>query len=660
MKAWIINHLLLRNPLIRSRYQTMRSQRASRFQSLLYLLWLFILYAFSPSFRANVPRLSARASESSLSYRKSPEEFVKTLMDYDVISFDVFDTLLFRPFSDPTDLFYLIGEALSYPNFRAVRIEIERKLRQKQRQTGKSGEITLEEIWQALEKETGIPKEEGFATEWRLEQRCCFANPYMRSVVDLLGAKGKILAAVSDMYLSTKQIQSLLNQCGYCGFSIFLVSGEEKTSKADGGLYRSLQRHAPLGSRIVHIGDNPFSDGKQAKKAGICSLLYPNVQKRGNRYRSFDLSPVIGSVYRGISNAHLHNGLNVYSPEYEYGFLYGGLFTVGYCRFIHDLAESRSFQKLLFLSRDGAVLLKAYRMMYPAEAKKTFYAYWSRQAACKITASLFKTEYFDRFLFHKADGAFSLRQILESMELDPLEQALCEKTGLNPEEKLTYKNMDTVKSYLQTHWEEVLSLYQPQIEAAKQYYSYLLGDCSRAGAVDIGWMGSGAVMLNAAVNRLWGLDCPITGILAGTLSAHSATPDATDPLFLSGQLISYLYSSWENRDLWKFHNPSKNHNLYWELLLGAPEGSLKGIDPDAQNGWRFRFRDPPSHPERRNEIHRGILDFVALFLEMESRSGYPLPISGRDAYAPMMAVCRSKNRRFQKRMEVLLDEAHIG
>lgn len=77
-----------------------------------------------------------------------------------------------------------------------------------------------------------------------------------------------------------------------------------------------------------------------------------------------------------------------------------------------------------------------------------------------------------------------------------------------------------------------------------------------AAAVDIGWAGSGAVMLDYAVNRQWGLDCPVAGLLAGTLSAPMTEADGTAPFLFSGVLESYLFAAGENRDLWKRHDRS--------------------------------------------------------------------------------------------------------
>ena len=78
-----------------------------------------------------------------------------------------------------------------------------------------------------------------------------------------------------------------------------------------------------------------------------------------------------------------------------------------YKRQIHDYAEKNGIEKILFFSRDGYVLQKAYLTMYPEEKTRTAYAYWSRRAAVKISAGYYRREYFQRFLFHKADQHYT-------------------------------------------------------------------------------------------------------------------------------------------------------------------------------------------------------------------------------------------------------------
>lgn len=668
MKERLYRLLVDRVPGIRDRYLRQRRRNGSRLQAALYLLWLNIQYylLFRRGLRRPVrpamyeeKRLYSGDSESSLSRRETPEAYAARLAAYDLVSFDVFDTLLLRPFSDPTDVFYLVGMELRYPDFRRVRVACEERARQNKRRESGTYEVTLREIWDEVERETGIPAKRGMQAEWDCEKRCCFANPYMLRVVEELRRRGIPLAVVSDMYLGAERIRELLLQSGYGDFERCFVSCDYGVSKGEGGLFDLLREAAEPG-RIVHVGDHELSDVRQARRHGLTASWYAPVQTVGHRYRPEDLSAVTGSLYRGLVNAHLHNGLAVYSREYEYGFVYGGLFVTGYCRFLHRYARENAVEKLLFLSRDGAVLLQAYRLLYPTEADSAVYAYWSRLAAVKLTAGYYRQEYFQRFLFHKANQGISLRRALESMELSHLLPEICLAIKADPDAQLTYKTAGEVKKYLQDHWALVDESYEAQRQAGGRYYRDLLGGCSRAAAVDIGWAGSGAVMLAHAVRDLWRIPCEITGVLAGTQTERGPGTDMSEPFLFSGQLVSYLYSQRENRDLWKLHDPSDRHNLYWELLLGAPEGSLQGFDLDGEGRGVPRLKSPPPAADRIREIHRGILAFVRQFRELEERIGREIPVSGRDAYAPMISVGSRQNQPFIEGLEALLDDMHIG
>lgn len=593
--------------------------------------------------------------ESSLSRRESPEQLAARLAAYDVVTFDVFDTLLLRPLARPEDAFYLLGARLGYPDFRRLRIQAEEEARRRKELAAGSREVTLEEIWAVLAPETGLSPEEGMAAERKLESDLCRANPYFLPVVAALRRQGKTLAVLSDMYLEEETVAALLDRCGFGTFAACLVSGERGCSKSGGGLYRLARKLLGPGRACAHVGDDPWADQRQTEAAGWAAFPYRNVHRAGAPYRAEDMSPIVGSLYRGLVNTRLHNGTELHSWAWEYGYVYGGLFAVGYCRFVEGLRRELGADRLLFLSRDGAVLLRVYQRLYPAERERAVYARWSRLAAAKITADRFRGEYFRRFLTHKAGQGFSLRQVLESMELTPLLPGLCGALGAGPGGELTHKNAPLVKSYLVEHWDQVLACYEGCRQEGGAYYRALLAGCQKALAVDIGWAGSGAVMLDWAVNRLWGLGCPVFGAVAGANSRRSPEWDAMEPFWLTGRVQSYLYSSAVNRDLWQSHDPGAGHNLFWELLLGAPEGNLTGFGPKGPI-----LGPPPPHAETIRAIHQGILDFTGDFLALEARLGLTLPISGRDAYAPMALVCAGNNREFRRGWEGFLDGAHIG
>lgn len=593
--------------------------------------------------------------ESSLSRRESPEQLAARLAAYDVVTFDVFDTLLLRPLARPEDAFYLLGARLGYPDLRRLRVQAEEEARRRKELATGSREVILEEIWAVLAPETGLSPEEGMAAERKLEFDLCRANPYFLPVVAALRRQGKTLVVLSDMYLEEETVAALLDRCGFGTFAACLVSGERGCSKSGGGLYRLAQKLLGPGRACAHVGDDPWADQRQTEAAGWAAFPYRNVHRAGAPYRAEDMSPIVGSLYRGLVNTRLHNGTELHSRAWEYGYVYGGLFAVGYCRFVEGLRRELGADRLLFLSRDGAVLLRVYQRLYPAEGERAVYARWSRLAAAKITADRFRGEYFRRFLTHKAGQGFSLGQVLGSMELTPLLPGLCGALGAGPGTELTHKNAPLVKSYLVERWDQVLACYEGHRQAGGAYYRALLAGCRKALAVDIGWAGSGAVMLDWAVNRLWGLGCPVFGAVAGANSRRSPEWDAMEPFWLTGRVRSYLYSSGENRDLWQSHDPGAGHNLFWELLLGAPEGNLTGFGPKGPI-----LGPPPPHAETIRAIHRGILDFTGDFLALEARLGLTLPISGRDAYAPMALVCAGNNREFRRGWEGFLDGAHIG
>ena len=602
-------------------------------------------------------RLYTGGSESSLSAKVPPESLALRLSSFDVISFDVFDTLILRCVSRPADLFYLVGMTLNYPDFRKLRIWAEKKARMEK---GRCGEVTLEEIWDILEEESGIDRETGMAAEWEMEKRCCSGNPYFLEVVKRLQRKGKCLAALSDMYLGGQRVRELLDRCGFEAVKYCFVSSDSGASKWEGSLYEKVKAHMGKEMSYVHVGDQLDSDFYQARRHGFAAYHYPNVNEAGAPYRPEDMSLVTGSLYRSLVNCHIHNGLCNFSREYEYGYIYGGLFVTGYCRFIHHYVRSHGIDKILFFSRDGTVLMEAYRKMYPEEKERISYAFWSRLAALKVTAAFYKHEYFQRFLYHKTGHSFTLGQVFESMELSFLLPSFCRRHKEFPDHLLTHRNVEIVKEYLMKRWDQILESYRGQREAAGLYYRELLAGCRSAAAVDVGWAGSGAVMLDRAVNHLWNLNCPITGILAGTDSARIGQGEVGETFLVSGRLVSYLYSQRENRDVWKFHDPAKEHNLYWELLLGAPWGSLQGIYPDGKGGYRCRLKENPAGAEKIRRIHQGILDFTEAYLQAERRMGRKIPISGRDACGPMLNLCRRENEKFMEELKGLMDVIHVG
>ncbi len=705
MRLWFYHMLVNRQAGISLRYHRMHdgSTGFSRFFSYLYLLWLNLAYYMffcrwigrvdevsvyeekhlpvkvseSAAARRFIAKAARSASGKSLLYKGTEhtigkflttDGFLEELIRFDIISFDLFDTLMFRPFSEPADLFYVVGERLDYVDFKRIRMEAEKQARSKKFAASRTYEVTLDEIWNQLELVSGINACKGIKTELETEYNLCYANPFMQSIYKGLLAAGKRIVITSDMYLPAAFLERLLEKNGFAGYERLFLSCEEIKSKGDGTMFEYVKKTLGRQYSYAHVGDNPKSDIQMAKEHGFIPFWYPNINRNALMYRTCDMSPVIGGAYRGLVDNRLYCGDRVYGRNYEYGYVYGGLFAVGYCNFIHEYCKLHGIQKILFLSRDGEILRRVYHMMYPDES--TSYAYLSRLSAAKLSAGYQKYDYIKKMVYHKTGQGCSIKSILHAMELEELETGLLNfipaeyfaagaKAGkveqsrrkgkncvpcLRAEDELTTRNAALLLEYLNANWEQVLSCYEPQRKAAGMWYRQLVNGAESAAVVDIGWAGSGAAALRELFAKEWHIPCKLTGIVAGTNTIHNAEPEISETMLLNGRLVSYLYSSRHNRELWKKHNPARMYNLYWELLTSSDSPSFQGFYLDEEGEVELRFREPEKNPEGILEIQNGIIDFAADYIRHFRPYPFLFHISGRDAYAPMMLAASHQEK----------------
>ncbi len=650
MKIRIYNALVNRKPGIAYRYHKVHdaSHGFGKFMSWIYLLWInFAYYVLHCRFLGVKPAAEIYESKSVPDFESEsvlgtgdwsvkPDELIDKLKEYDVISFDVFDTLIFRPFAAPTDLFFIVGEKIGIPDFNNLRIYAERKAREKKYKEQGHHEVTLKEVWEYLQDKWGLPADEGMKIEKDTEISLCYANTYMLQVWNALKSVGKRLVITTDMYLDSETISSILEKCGFTGYEKIFVSCEHDKSKYGGKLQAVLKEYVTKENKdttLIHVGDNGISDFEMFEKAGIPAFHYPNTIRYDDHYRAHDMSAIVGSAYRGAVAHRLYNGRKTYPMEYEYGYVYGGLFVLGYCNYIHGLKIREGYDKILFLSRDGDVLKQAYDLLFPGE--KTEYVYWSRKAATKLMADRNKWDYYRRFIYQKK--GIRIGDALESMELKELVGKL--PGDLNANDMLKSSNCSKLKRFLDENHDAITEKYKEQDEYAREYYADILKGCSKAAAVDIGWAGSGALSLSYLVEREWNIPCRIEGIVAGTNTVFSAEPDASESFFQSGRLHAYMYSQAHNRDILKKHDPAKDHNVFWELLLASPTPKFEGF---YRTGLKFGEEDVDK--EGAYKIRKGIMDFLKDYTKPFENYPYMMNISGRDAYAPMLAVMTDENR----------------
>ncbi len=228
---------------------------------------------------------------------------------YDVISFDIFDTLLLRNVLKPIDIFRVleieVKEKYYIDNFCRMRIEAEQNSRTEKNQY----ETTLDEIYDTLLINSKIIKEEIKKMEINLEKEFLTFNPFMKLVYDYAVSKNKKIVCISDMYLPEKIISDILNNNGYKDIKVY-VSNEYHKHKSNMTLYELVwEKEKFEKENWLHIGDNYYSDYEQARNFGISSYHYKNVLSRSKNLG--DNLSVASSIIFAISNNAVNNGLEV-------------------------------------------------------------------------------------------------------------------------------------------------------------------------------------------------------------------------------------------------------------------------------------------------------------------------------------------------------------
>ena len=201
--------------------------------------------------------------------------------DIEYVSFDIFDTLIERPFYYPIDLFKLIDPLFSEivseaPNicFSKMRVESENNVRNLKISNGSSDEeVTIDEIYDYIGESYLLPKEKLESIkriEKEMEIKYCKSRKIAKEIYELSKLCDKKIIVISDMYLDSGTINSILVENGYDAYTLYL-SSELMLSKKTGHLYEYVMDTEGITTpgSVIHIGDNWHSDILQAQKIGF-------------------------------------------------------------------------------------------------------------------------------------------------------------------------------------------------------------------------------------------------------------------------------------------------------------------------------------------------------------------------------------------------------
>ena len=318
---------------------------------------------------------------------------------YDLISFDVFDTLLTRAVGSPSSLFILLGRMpevqgitrCTPEEFARIRIDAERRARPD------LGEATLERIYLELSASLSLEPQQAkelLQAELQLEHRLSRSVPSAREL--LAAERGNRRVAISDIYLPTPEVDALLDRHGLREqLDRVYVSSDVGVRKGTGHLFHAILKTEEVsGRRWCHVGDDVWSDYKVPRALGIAAQSVHSA--RLNRFENiweshrWDTSGLSSLFAGGSRLARLTaSDFPAEEPVVRVAAGVAAPALTSYVLWVLNRAVSEGIDRLYFLARDGEILYQiaqrlCSRLGISIELR---YLYGSRYAFRRATAA---------------------------------------------------------------------------------------------------------------------------------------------------------------------------------------------------------------------------------------------------------------------------------
>ncbi|MFA6358538.1 MAG: rhamnan synthesis F family protein [Candidatus Omnitrophota bacterium] len=603
----------------------------------------FVLSAQSGGFRYLVIQdptthmFSYRSSRNLNQYYDNPFEnrFMHILQYSTIISFDIFDTLLIRPFATPNMVFSYLEEIIykeyGIKKYQALRSEAESIARE---QKNYLGDVKISEIYSVFSELAKIDSETSnklLNLEVNTETKLLIRRDNIITAAKEAKNHGKRIILISDTYLERAHIEKILFLNGIDFFDEIYLSSEIGKRKDRGDLWDFvIEREGITPRNFTHVGDNEQSDYQRIGDKGYQSLIH--VMRPTALFRQSNLGSQLWDrmapnngwrenlVYGKIAN-HLCSGPNelqlfnskqVFADPQLFGYVVFGPIIFNFMNWLIKRSIEDKCQQLWFLSRDGYLLNAAFEKIatHPNLSNikekhplpKNSYFLCSRRA---VVFSLLKT---NKDISRLLDGMFngSLREFFTKRiavsSIEPIEHRLGVKTL---EQHITLpEDYDSIFKYI----EQVMDIL---VDDAQIEQKILLEYCNtqgfekakRIGIVDLGYSGS----MQSGLMKL--LNSPINGYYFVTID--KALKRSHSDSICKAYFGDFINPYDTDLSIYKY-------SLLLEAILTAPTGQVIRFSHDNSGKPCPIFKEngiSQNEFHQISQIHEGILKFITEMID---------------------------------------------
>ena len=339
------------------------------------------------------------------------------------VSFDIFDTLIVRPFLNPADIFDIVDKYFrdltknkTATEFKNIRVDSEKEARILKKKKEGTLEVNLDDIYNVLKSRYSIDdKIAEKLKQYELDQelRFCRRRNTGYELYSLAKYLNKKVICISDMYLSSDFVKKILSK-NEINVDAVYISCEGGKSKAEGDLYSFVANKEHIEpSKTLHIGDNVQSDIVNSSKSGYNNAHLPKASDimfdpnsvsclsamytqqlpfwiDNKNALNFNAVRVILAM---VANRYLDNPYTSFREKSDFnadpyliGYFALGSYMFGITKWILDDLQNEDYDSLVFMARDGYLPMMCYDAMkkYYNKKPEAKYLYISRKSLIPV------------------------------------------------------------------------------------------------------------------------------------------------------------------------------------------------------------------------------------------------------------------------------------
>lgn len=542
-------------------------------------------------------------------FMKSYSGLIDNAKNYDIVTFDIFDTIVLRKVAKPEDVLLYTqikvkqryGENFSYIENRKNAEDICRR-----KNAGKDVNINdIYDVFAELCKNMKL-SDEIKKIEIDVEKNLIYPDMKMVEAINYIHDElGKKVFLISDMHLTNDIIVDMLNQCAKIKYDKIFVSCDTNLRKDNGQMWKWMKDKYGE-SKILHVGDNELSDVHIPMEYNIDNYhvmsslaLFQNTNIgqtcKITSYSNLSSGLMIGLVFEKTYNDKFrfnNDRFNVCIDNfYELGYSFIAPAILEYMLWLIRETKDVGADTILLFAREGYILKQVFDVI---KEKCTSISNINGEYLCVSRRALSYAS-----LKSKED----IEEVLGIYYLGKMKDVIYNRFGITIEnlkdEEIRLPGDDLkVMKHLEPYIDGILEDSSKKRNDYLKYYSSLASK-NKMVISDIGYSGTIQYYLSKVTGDVY-------------YGRYFATDEAKKPLKIQGNDIKGFYSDGVAN---KYVSNSAIHkyDLLFESIMIAPFGQLLYVEDD---NMVYTEENNPLFTDGIKDAHKGIVDYVSNYMDI--------------------------------------------